>query len=704
MQFKAWIWIPFFATLAFAGGTRDFRYSVSDEHFKENAKVVNAENTCVAGDSAYLHSAKLKFPLEMGKLYLRAKIKGNQYGWYPGNIKSLCYQELHAFNLQANHLTALEAVHMRFYASPHMKPFQDEGEVYFDKKYLYSSRVKTLYFVQNGKWQKLVPTSLTGMVVVDSLPNHTTLRIDADVYDAPITFAPVDTGLFYATFFVPDAYPITEGVHVTNGKTAYLRPRIIPLDTFAYEIQTEVTAELVKNTKTLEETEKLYDRFIDDMNSADIDRGGTIAFDTIYPKVKNPPRGMDRNQAQYVAYAATFEATRSRARSLWFSTRLSKITTLNQLLMSRLEEQEKDTISFEVIPESISKTDSGFSIRFNDSLKRTEVEWTGRFTPAVAVPDSVLIAEAKNPAVARFVLTVENKPVWKYDGARVKSRHQYRFLRMSVRFRNAMSMGEGSFTLPPEILAEREVQEWLNPKPEPVVVQVASDSLKDSSVEQKAKPSIEELSRAVAEIDSGTFRYKNRIVHMSPFGIRKTEVTIAEYRDVMKDSTTKFTFEDSLMPVHNVNWNKARGFCKALGGDLPTEAQWEFAARAGMNEGSLWRLKKGDQAFQYAIFRADGPQRVASAKPNAWDLYDVSGNVAEWTRDSYSWFSFYVEEENPTGSFFGDNRVFKGGSWKSDSEDELDLTDQDDEDPRYWSNTLGFRCVFPSKAQGKPLQ
>ncbi len=703
MQFKTWMWIPFFATIAIAGGTRDFRYSVSDEHFKENAKVVNAENTCVdGGDSAYLYSKKIKLPLEMGKLYLRAKIKGNQYGWYSGGIKTLCYKEMHAFNLQANHLTALEAIHMRFYATPHMKPFQDEGEVYFDKKYLYSSRVQTLYFVQNGKWQKLVPTSLTGMVIVDSLPDQTTFRIESDVYQAPMIFAPVDTGIFYATFFVPDAYPITSAVHVTKDDVVHLKPQIISLDTLVYEIPTEVTEEKIKATRSLEETETLYDRFIDDLNAADINRGGTIAFDTVYPKKMNPPQGIDSNQAQYVAYAATFEATRSRARSLWFSKRLSKIMSLNQSLTARLEELQKDTIQLEVIPESIAKTDSGFRIQFRDSVKRTDVEWNGRFAPSV--PDSALLAETKNSEIVRFILTVENNPVWKYDGARVKSRHHYRFLRLNIRFRNAMSIGEGSFTLPAKILSEREVQEWLNPKPEVAIENTVQELVKDSSKVKKVKPSIEELSRAVAEIDSGTFRYKNRIVHMSPFGIRKTEVTIAEYRDVMKDSTTKFTFNDSLMPVHNVNWNKAQKFCKAIGGDLPTEAQWEFAARAGMNEGSLWRIRKGDQAFQFAIFRTDGPQRVASTKPNAWDIYDVSGNVAEWTRDSYSWFSFYVEEDNPTGSFFGNNRVFKGGSWKSKTEDELDLTDRDDEDPRYWSNTLGFRCVFPSKAQGKPLK
>ena len=80
---------------------------------------------------------------------------------------------------------------------------------------------------------------------MDSLPDSTMIRIGADVYRAPMTFAPVDTGLFFATVFVPNAYPYTAGVHVTNGKRAKLKSVVIPLDTLQYEIQTEVTKEQV---------------------------------------------------------------------------------------------------------------------------------------------------------------------------------------------------------------------------------------------------------------------------------------------------------------------------------------------------------------------------------------------------------------------------------------------------------------------------
>jgi formylglycine-generating enzyme required for sulfatase activity len=57
-------------------------------------------------------------------------------------------------------------------------------------------------------------------------------------------------------------------------------------------------------------------------------------------------------------------------------------------------------------------------------------------------------------------------------------------------------------------------------------------------------------------------------------------------------------------------------------------------------------------------------------------------------------FTFVVEPSNPTGAAFGSNKVYKGGSWK-DGEKMLNVTKSDDEDPRYWSETIGFRCVYP---------
>lgn len=695
MHLKIWLAALVLVDLSYGGGFHDYRFSVPNEQFQTNVKILNAENMCVESekDSSHIYAEKLRFPLNKGKFYLRSKAKGNQYGWYSGGIKSECYKKLHAFNLQENHLTALEAVHLRFYSSMSSRPFQDESEIYFDKKYLYSSRVPNLYFMKNGKWQKLIPAALTGVVVVDSLPEGSFILMDAEKWKTPLTIASVDTGLFYATVFVPGYYPYMASLRVSSGNTSRLKTVLIPLDTLVYRIESGVTLERIQSAQNLEETEALYDRFIADLEAAKIDRS-VAPFDSIYPRAKRPPSGMDSSNAQYVAYLKAYQGVRSRAQAQWLSGRLSSILQINNALQARLDFFQKDTIHLNADLKSIDWNDSVFTFRLGDSTGRIDVTSTGKLQPEMDVPASVFAAEAQEPGRARFTLTLQNKPLWKYEGSKVKTRHHYRFTQLNVSYRGRVYTGSGEFILPQDIQREPEVQEWLHPSPKDTLIPPVPEASDDTSA--AIRDSLEEnVSRAVAYIDSGTFRYKNKIVRMSPFRIRKTEVTVGEYRQVMKDSTTKFTFADSLMPAHNVNWDKARKFCLAVGGDLPTESQWEFAARAGTNEGYIWRNRNGALPFEYAVYRADAPKRVASAKPNAWGLYDVSGNVAEWTLDSYSWFSFYVESENPTGSFFGDSRVFKGGSWKSRSDDELDLTDRDDEDPRYWSNALGFRCVFP---------
>ncbi len=289
---------------------------------------------------------------------------------------------------------------------------------------------------------------------------------------------------------------------------------------------------------------------------------------------------------------------------------------------------------------------------------------------------------------------------------------------------------KGEFVLPAHIRDQEEVKAWLNrPKDdvkEETVQQVAdaqdaADRLAlelqrandiDAEVKMNAPRIVRDREHGtVALLDSGKFRYYGRVVSMSPFAIQTTEVTQQFFRDIMDrtDSTKRIKdrshFQDPNKPVHNINWDDARAFCQMIGGDLPTEAQWEFAGRADNNEGSLWNLDEDPDPTQYAVFRDNsyklgkknpgyGPQQVALRKPNAWSIYDMSGNVAEWTRDSYFMFSFWVESSNPTGAAMGLHKVYKGGSWK-DKEARLNLTESDDEDPRYWSDAIGFRCAFP---------
>jgi formylglycine-generating enzyme required for sulfatase activity len=90
-------------------------------------------------------------------------------------------------------------------------------------------------------------------------------------------------------------------------------------------------------------------------------------------------------------------------------------------------------------------------------------------------------------------------------------------------------------------------------------------------------------------------------------------------------------------PVVNVDWDEAAAYCKAHGGRLPTEAEWEYAARAGTT--TPWTTGADAASLDAVAWFAknsDGqPHVVATKKPNAWGLFDMEGNVAEWTIDQY---------------------------------------------------------------------
>ena len=357
---------------------------------------------------------------------------------------------------------------------------------------------------------------------------------------------------------------------------------------------------------------------------------------------------------------------------------------------------------------------------FGKEGDRYNVAWSGIFKEYEA--DSLYALLVAGTPVRAFMAIENNKPVWIYDQSVLKGRHHYRYMKFALSVDNKTVHCRGKFELPNYILEQTEVQEWLN-RPleeprhklsEPVVL---SNVLEDDGlpvIDTRAPRIVHDKLRGdVALLDSGVFRYKGKVVAMSGFAIQTTEVTQQRFKNVMDrlDSTKQIKdrskFKGPNIPVQNITWNDAAAFCKEIGGDLPTEAQWEFAGRADNNEGAIWTLDEDQNPGLYAIYKSNsyslgksssayGPQPVKTKRANAWGIYDMSGNVAEWTRDRYFMFSVWVEKSNPSGALFGYSRIYKGGSWK-DREEKLNLTEYDDEDPRYWSDWIGFRCAFPRK-------
>ena len=173
-------------------------------------------------------------------------------------------------------------------------------------------------------------------------------------------------------------------------------------------------------------------------------------------------------------------------------------------------------------------------------------------------------------------------------------------------------------------------------------------------------------------------------VHVDSFYISETEVTIWEYLQCVKDGACRMPFwwnrhyftkkADDIsgevwlrLPVTGVSWDDARSYCKWKGPGyrLPTEAEWEYAARGKTDSEYFW----GDKADSSGLYTSTGNMvsPVKSASPNRFGLYDMLGNVWEWCQDRYD--AHYYEKspaENPTGPLDTKKypyRVIRGGSW-----------------------------------------
>jgi len=152
-------------------------------------------------------------------------------------------------------------------------------------------------------------------------------------------------------------------------------------------------------------------------------------------------------------------------------------------------------------------------------------------------------------------------------------------------------------------------------------------------------------------------------VMVSGFYMDKTEVTQAEYERVMGKNPSKFKNCPDC-PVETVSWNDAKAYCEKVGKRLPTEAEWEYAARAGTTTKYYWG---NSMDGEYAWFHGNSGKKthpVGQKKPNAWGLYDMSGNVWEWCSDRYDG-NYYKSSpgKDPQGATSDGSRVLRGGSW-----------------------------------------
>ena len=211
--------------------------------------------------------------------------------------------------------------------------------------------------------------------------------------------------------------------------------------------------------------------------------------------------------------------------------------------------------------------------------------------------------------------------------------------------------------------------------------------------------------------DSDEEKPAHKVTLTKGFYMQMTEVTQKEWQAVMGDNPSSFKGPD--LPVEQVSWEDALEFLKKLNAAekgakyrLPSEAEWEYAARAGQ-AGEPANL---EAVAWYETNSGKQTHPVGQKQPNAWGLYDMLGNVYEWCADWYD-YDFYAKSPSvdPPGPGSGKLRVLRGGSWDlygvmriqrtvdrvsfKFGAGVIHLAARGGDDPALRSKRDGFRCV-----------
>jgi formylglycine-generating enzyme required for sulfatase activity len=217
----------------------------------------------------------------------------------------------------------------------------------------------------------------------------------------------------------------------------------------------------------------------------------------------------------------------------------------------------------------------------------------------------------------------------------------------------------------------------------------------------------------LARIPAGKFKMGSTNYHESPvhevtisraFWMGVFHVTQAQYEAVMGGNPSCFKNAGSYAPVECVTWNEARAFCQILTGmegggmeyRLPTEAEWEYACRAGTEGETYGPL---DAIAWHLGNSGKTTHPVGQKRPNAFGLYDMLGNVWQWCQD---WSAFYsagpvTDPQGPSTGSGGGIRIMRGGSWaRSVVFDDRNLcrsAERGGNSQGEGANNIGFRVV-----------
>ena len=204
---------------------------------------------------------------------------------------------------------------------------------------------------------------------------------------------------------------------------------------------------------------------------------------------------------------------------------------------------------------------------------------------------------------------------------------------------------------------------------------------------------------ATSEQGSDAWEYEipTHNVTLNSYYIGQTEVTQALWKAVM--GSTPSYYQGDQLPVESVSWYDCQEFIMRLNSKtgkkfrLPTEAEWEYAARGGQTGGTKYAGSDKIKDVAWCAANSHGSSHDVGIKnPNCLGIYDMSGNVWEWCQDLYGEYSFSFTN-NPEGSTSGYHHVNRGGSWFYDARF-CRVSFRNHNSPSYSSNNLGLRLAL----------
>lgn len=211
-----------------------------------------------------------------------------------------------------------------------------------------------------------------------------------------------------------------------------------------------------------------------------------------------------------------------------------------------------------------------------------------------------------------------------------------------------------------------------------------------------------------------TEKPQHEVTITKAFWMGETEVQVEAYMKFADTATPRRKmpsapmdrkkWDQTNLPMANMSYEDADAFCKWTGGRLPTEAEWEYAARGGKEneivplnaenarEKANFTGKKGNDRFEFTA-------PVRQFDPNGYGLFDMFGNVWEFTADYFA-DKYYAEspKQDPPGPASGKERVLRGGSWDSDPAKHLRISFRK---KGLGGNIVGFRCVIPDSEEAR---